>query len=476
MLNIRISNQSIYLSQGTIAADAVQFVPFKVELSQEWDGFATTMRFRHGEDAEIYDVIDIVNGTEYFIPAEVLKIGRIFVSAVGVQGDSRIATSGQGVFIVIASGGIDEGVTPQVTPDAYAQYVEQVNIIKADTISARTDAVDAAQTATEQAEVATDKAAIAIEKSDQASASANAAKTSETNAKESEINAGESESVASQSLSDLLAMLGSDIATLTDGKLTPSQIPDLSINDVFPVANTDEMLTLDAQRGDCALVVYTNTAYDIANQLPFEHEIPNVTEMPNGDPIDHYVNACSYITVGDDLLLHGRSVVDTMTVYRMPYACKIDVIPNTVYKITGETVGDNYSIRIYDSEGVIRGFFSLEGDFDINVNIGDSDCAYFYVYSNTFGGENTGIKNLKIRAVTSIVTDSYILAADDPTILGNWKKLGVSYVANAGHASTAETAENANKINNHRLVTMTQAQYDVAAKDPGTVYLVGDFA
>lgn len=71
-----------------------------------------------------------------------------------------------------------------------------------------------------------------------------------------------------------------------------------------------------------------------------------------------------------------------------------------------------------------------------------------------------------------VVTESYILAADDPTILTNWKKLGVSYVANAGHAVTADNATNADMINNKRIIGMTQAQYDVAVLDPDTLYIV----
>lgn len=142
-------------------------------------------------------------------------------------------------------------------------------------------------------------------------------------------NSEESETTATQAMSDLLAMMGSDIATLTGGKLTPSQIPALSINDTFTVANTTEMLALTAQRGDVALII------------------------------------------PDD-----------------------------------------------------------------------------------------------------IVTDSYILADDDATILTNWKKLGVSYVANAGHAVTADTATDSTMINGHRLVTMTQAQFDVAVKETETLYLV----
>ena len=134
---------------------------------------------------------------------------------------------------------------------------------------------------------------------------------------------------AMQAMVDLLAMMGSDIATLTDGKLTPSQIPALSINDVFEAVDTDAMLLLTAQRGDVALII----------------------------PVD-------------------------------------------------------------------------------------------------------------------VVTDSYILADDDATVLANWKKLGVSYVANAGHATTADSATDSTKINGHRLVTMTESQYAVAVLEDNTLYAV----
>ena len=193
----------------------------------------------------------------------------------------------------------------------------------------------AEQVAEDKAEVAENLATVltkaqeALQSAANALASEQAAKTSEDNAKGSETSAFEAMQTAVQAMQDLLRMMGEDIATLTDGKLTPSQIPDLSINDVFEVADTDEMLTLTAQRGDCALII------------------------------------------PDD-----------------------------------------------------------------------------------------------------VVIDSYILAADDPTVLANWKKLGVSYVANAGHALTADNAENANKINNKRLVSMTENQYEVAVKDESTFYAV----
>jgi hypothetical protein len=146
---------------------------------------------------------------------------------------------------------------------------------------------------------------------------------------QAKIDAQTAETNAEQVLADLLAMIGSDIATLTGGKLTPSQIPDLSINEVLTILDESELVTLNAQRGDCAIVV------------------------------------------PDD-----------------------------------------------------------------------------------------------------VVTESFILAADDPTVLANWKKLGVSYVAESGHSVNADEAVNATKINNKRLVAMTQSQYDAAVLDPDTIYVV----
>lgn len=76
--------------------------------------------------------------------------------------------------------------------------------------------------------------------------------------------------------------------------------------------------------------------------------------------------------------------------------------------------------------------------------------------------------------VDDVVSDSYILAADDPTQAGNWKKLGVSYVANSGHAATSDTATDASQINGKRIVGMTSEDYGMAVKDPETLYLVAE--
>lgn len=163
----------------------------------------------------------------------------------------------------------------------------------------------------------------------EATEQANNSKTSADNAKLSENNSKTSENKSNQALSDLLAMLGTDVATLTNGKLTSSQIPDLSINKSFLIANESELTSLTAQVGDMA------------------------------------------------------------------------------YK---------------------------EAD-----------------------GE---------------VTALYWLVGNDSTVSANWKQLGLSFVANAGHANTADNANNANMINNKRIVSMTEQQYEQAVKDTSVYYFV----
>lgn len=139
-----------------------------------------------------------------------------------------------------------------------------------------------------------------------------------------------SAATASQAMTDLLAMIGADIATLVGGKVPISQIPATAIHDLIPINSVDDLVTLTAQKGDVAYI-----------------------------------------------LTNGK------------------------------------------------------------------------------------------------ITTSYQLLADDATVLSNWAEYNTGYATQAGHAATAGEAENATMINNHRVVVMTQAQYDIAVKDADTVYLVG---
>ena len=83
-----------------------------------------------------------------------------------------------------------------------------------------------------------------------ATTAAEEAKTSETNAKNSE-------TVVTQTMSDMLAMMGTDIATLdSSGKIPVGQIPPIALTHTYTVGSVEEMQALTAEDGDfCRIVV-----------------------------------------------------------------------------------------------------------------------------------------------------------------------------------------------------------------------------
>lgn len=54
----------------------------------------------------------------------------------------------------------------------------------------------------------------------------------------------------------------------------------------------------------------------------------------------------------------------------------------------------------------------------------------------------------------------------------NWVVWGTSYAVSAGNATTATNAENANTINNHRIIEISAEDFETAVKDENTYYLV----
>lgn len=60
----------------------------------------------------------------------------------------------------------------------------------------------------------------------------------------------------------------------------------------------------------------------------------------------------------------------------------------------------------------------------------------------------------------------------DASVRENWVVWGTSYAVQSGNATTADNAVNANMINNHRLVEMTEEDFQSAVKDADTYYLV----
>lgn len=60
----------------------------------------------------------------------------------------------------------------------------------------------------------------------------------------------------------------------------------------------------------------------------------------------------------------------------------------------------------------------------------------------------------------------------EASVRENWVVWGTSYAVQSGNSTTADNAVNANMINNHRLVEMTEEEFASAVKDADTYYLV----
>jgi len=221
---------------------------------------------------------------------------------------------------------IGEGTTTEYArdpiPSEFIQIEQQVTQVRNETISAKDVVLLKSNDVMTNTQIIAQNTATVIQKAVEV---AQDALEAATNTETSLLSAQQS----TQALSDLLTMLGSDVATLTGGKLTPSQIPAIAVTDTFVVNSQFAMLALTAETGDVC-------------------------------------------------------------------------------------------IRTDESK-------------------------------------------------------TYILQGSNPTILENWQhlKTPTNYADTAGHATTADEATNATMINGHRVVYMTQAQYDVAVKDPETVYMVG---
>lgn len=70
------------------------------------------------------------------------------------------------------------------------------------------------------------------------------------------------------------------------------------------------------------------------------------------------------------------------------------------------------------------------------------------------------------------ITKTWQLVGSDSTVRENWVVWGTSYAVSAGQAGVAVNANNANMINNHRLIEMSAEDFASAVKEDDTYYLV----
>ncbi len=344
------------------------------------------------------------------------------------------------------------------------------------------------------------------------------------------------------------------VATLIDGKLMPSQIPSLSINDIFTVTSAEEMTALDAERGDVAIFTYESDSVStekpesmvkntiLVNQLIDGSETveslrdegisfsvtPTEIVAPTGKDLagntedgvywtgstspkttytnmlsgDYTINVSTKIDI--NRIYYYINYVDSSNYYRLSLNYNGELV--VTKKINGITytldaVGNagtvNYHSRACNSE--INVEHQSGGGLRITLTSADNvsshaKCSYEIIDDGKLYGETikeglfivapsyakkTSFYSLKIvkheeygATIATRLRDTYILSGDDPTNLDSWVKIGISYVEYSGNSAYAENAKNANTINGHRVVEMSEADFAKAVKDPNTYYLV----
>ena len=80
--------------------------------------------------------------------------------------------------------------------------------------------------------------------------------------------------------------------------------------------------------------------------------------------------------------------------------------------------------------------------------------------------EGTGAEKKRIKSFQ-------LLGDGNPANRENWVEVATDYSNTAAYSTTSGNAENASMINGHRVVAMSQEQYDIAVKEAETIYMVG---
>lgn len=247
----------VIIGAPAISTGDVGAIDFDVEsVSEEWEGYTLTAVFNDVEMALTDNVCTV--------PWEAIANGKTSMT-IGVYGYSGSDTKTSTTVVYRLRTGTRTDNTPEPTPSVYQQWIAEIKGYydgskeNADQTAAdlqevselKEEALSQVQQATDelkQAQKDIDEAVSAAEQSAQAAA------ISEENAAESEDAAELSEKKAAQALADLLAMLGTDIATLVDGKIPVSQIPAIAITETYVVSSIEERDDLIVQEGDVCIV------------------------------------------------------------------------------------------------------------------------------------------------------------------------------------------------------------------------------
>lgn len=242
----KIYNEN-YIKRGENLASELQ-----ITLTDEYLGYNYSILFKVNDNTPIStaEIVPIDNVLSYTITNAITNFsGQLKLEIQCINNTGTIVKSLVYTLPITSSLEEDNAV---IMPEQYVPWY--------------VDALNKSVEASNSADIAIANAVIADQKADETSVSAGEAlisaqnalvsegkaKTSELNALESENNASDSEAITVQAMTDYLAMVGVDIATLVNGKIPMSQIPATATNDNITITDESQLVTITAQIGDIA--------------------------------------------------------------------------------------------------------------------------------------------------------------------------------------------------------------------------------
>lgn len=259
-----ISNRSISVQINTaLTTGSIGSVRCSFSFDAEWNGLTKTVIFK-GVNGKTFPIL--LTDTICTVPNEVLTAGAFFnLGVMGAQDATLVIVTGW------AAASLLPGCYTAISPPTEDIYLQILDAFSTSTAQVKESAQKTERYAEEiaeslpaihaDAETAKAKAAEAATAAGEAAKSRDEAKEHRDAAKSAEINAKASETASGQNLSDLLAMLGTDVATLVGGKIPAEQIPAIATTEVYTAATEAEMSALVAQNGDICIRTDENKSY-----------------------------------------------------------------------------------------------------------------------------------------------------------------------------------------------------------------------
>ncbi len=217
IFNFDVSNHSLSLNSEPVlfSGNENYYICSFNFLTPEWDNLLKFAVFTYDEGA----VNTTIENGKCTIPSEALRSsGKVFAGVFGYNPDEEnyIRISTNVVYLFVGQGGYSDADAPLVpTPDIWEKYYGEMTKIGGFT----------------------------------------------QRAEEAVLECENSADSAKQALSDLLKMLGTDIATLVDGKIPVSQIPSIATTEIYTAESLEDMDALSVQNGDICIRTDENKSY-----------------------------------------------------------------------------------------------------------------------------------------------------------------------------------------------------------------------